>query len=124
MKRLRQQAMLRRMFASAMLATLALSLVAPSLSAGLARSRDCPLGPAGDSHRAALVSAMPDGACDHSDAGPCLGALGCVAAAPAIALVPTTLLVPAKLISVGIRSTPRLGDLCRAGPPTPPPNQI
>jgi len=67
---------------------------------------------------------MSDGACDHNDAGPCLGALGCVAAAPAIALVPTTLLVPAKLISVGIRSTPRLGDLCRAGPPTPPPNQI
>ena len=124
MRILRQQLMLRRGFASAMLATLALSLVAPSLSAGLAGTRDCPLAPASDSHRAALVSAMPDGTCDHSDVGPCLGALGCVTAAPAIALVPTSLLGPAELNSVGIGSTPRLGDLYRAGPPTPPPNQI
>ena len=121
---MRQQPTIRRVFASAMLATLALSLVGASLSAGLAGTRDCPLAPASDSHRAALISAMPDGACDHSDAGPCLGALGCVTAAPAIALMPTWLLVPAELISVGIGATPRLGDLYRAGPPTPPPNQI
>jgi hypothetical protein len=38
--------------------------------------------------------------------------------------VPTSLLVPAELKSVGIGSTPQLGDLYRAGPPTPPPNQI
>jgi hypothetical protein len=122
--RLRQQLMLRRVFAGAMLATLALSLVAPSVSGGLAGTRDCPLAPASDSQRAALVGAMADGACEHSDAGPCLGALGCVTAPPAIAIVPTSLLVPADLISVGIRSTPRVGDLYRAGPPTPPPNQI
>lgn len=124
MRILRQQPMLRRLFASAMLATLALSLVVASLSASLAGTRDCPLAPASDSRRAALVSAMPDGACDHSDVGPCLGALGCVTAAPALTLASRSLLVPAELIWVGIRSTPRLGDLCRAGPPTPPPNQI
>ena len=124
MKRLRQQLMLRRVFAGAMLATLAVSLVAPWLSAGLAGARDCPPARTSDSHHAALVSAMTDGACEHSDAGPCLGALGCVTLAPAIAIVPTSLLVPAELISRGILSTPRVGDLYRAGPPTPPPNQI
>ena len=67
---------------------------------------------------------MPDGACDHRDVGPCLGALGCVTAASAIARVPTSLLGSAELTSVGIGSTPRLGDLYRTGPPTPPPNQI
>jgi hypothetical protein len=107
-----------------MLATLVLSLVAPSLSAGLTGARDCPPARTSDSHQAALVSAMADGVCEHSDAGPCLGVLGCVTLAPAIAIVPTSLLVPAKLISGGIRSTPRVGDLYRAGPPTPPPNQI
>ena len=116
--------MLRRVFAGAVLATLTLSLVAPSLSAGLAVARDCPSAPASDSQRAALVSAMPDGACDHRDVGPCIGALGCVTAAPAIALVPTSLLGPAELSSVGIGSTPQLGDSYRTGPPTPPPNQI
>lgn len=123
MKRLRQQLMLRRVFAGAMLATLALSLVAPSLIAGPAAARDCPPARTSNSHQAALVSAMAGGACEHSDAGPCLGAPGCVTAAPAIAIVPTALLVSADLIPVGIRSTPRVGDLYRAGPPTPPPNQ-
>lgn len=116
--------MLRRVFASAMLATLALSLIAPSLSAGLAGTGDCPSAPAGDSQRAALVSAVPDGACDHSDAGPCLAALGCVTSAPAMSLVPPSLFGRVELNSIGIGLTPRLGDLWRAGPPTPPPNQI
>ncbi len=74
--------------------------------------------------RAAIGAAMADAACDHTAAGPCMGALGCVTVAPAIANVPTTLVVPADLITFAIRPAPQFGDLFRTGPPTPPPNQI
>ena len=122
--RLRKQGMLRRVLAGAVLATLTLSLVAPSLRAGLAGARDCPSAPASDAHRAALVSAMAGGACEHGDVGPCLGALGCVTAAPAVAVSPVSLFAPAVLITLGTPPAPPLGDLFRIGPPTPPPNQI
>jgi hypothetical protein len=113
---------MRRVLGSVMLAALALSLVAPPLAGGTAATRDCPLAPT--SSTPALVAGMDGGGCEHADAGPCLTALGCVTAAPAIRPARAVLIIPTRLIVLGAAPTPRAGDLCRTGPPTPPPNQI
>lgn len=120
-----RRATLRRVLASFMLAGLVLSLAAPSLLSGARIARDCPLAPGSGARGPALVHAMPDdGACDRSDAGACLGTLGCVIVSPAIAIVPTLLVVPNRLIVLNPRPAPHFGDLFRTGPPTPPPDLI
>jgi hypothetical protein len=107
---------IKRMLASVMLAAVALSLVAPTTA-----RRDCPLT---SGARVAVVNAMPDGACEHTGAGPCLAALGCVTSAPALTVASTGLMVSSGSIALEPRQIPRLADLYRAGPPTPPPNHI
>ena len=72
----------------------------------------------------ALVAGLEGGGCEHTDAGPCVSALGCVTAAPAIRPAAVLLLTPARLIVLGAAPTPQVGDLYRTGPPTPPPNHI
>jgi hypothetical protein len=113
---------MKRMLASVILAAVALSLVAPTFGAGVTARRDCPL--ASGAGRVAFVNAMPDGACEHTGAGPCLATLGCVTPAPAITVASTGLIVSTGLIALEPRQTPRLADLYRPGPPTPPPNHI
>ena len=105
----------RRVLASLTLGALALTWAPPP---------GCPVTPSRGGGAPAIGAAMADAACDHTAAGPCMGALGCVTVAPAIANVPTTLVVPADLITFAIRPAPQFGDLFRTGPPTPPPNQI
>jgi hypothetical protein len=113
---------LRRVLASLTLAALVLSWEAPSIATRSPAPPGCPFTSSEGDGAPALVAG--NGACDHTDAGPCLDRLGCVTVAPAIALVPTPLVVPSGLITLGTRTAPRLGDLYRTGPPTPPPNQI
>jgi len=112
--------MLRRLLATLTLAVLALSLVAPPFTGGRAAAGDCPIAPGGGAP--ALVAGMDGGACEHTDAGPCLAALGCVAAAPALRPTATLLVSPTRLILLDAGPAPRIGDLHRTGPPTPPPN--
>jgi len=71
----------------------------------------------------ALVAGMADGACEHTDVGPCLAALGCVTAPPAIRPAAALLVTPTRLIVLGGAPTSHIGDLYRTGPPTPPPNR-
>ena len=120
--RVRQRSRGQRILASIMLASFALSLTVPSLATGLAVSRDCPLAPTSGHQGSVVVNPMTDGTCEHTGAGPCLGALGCVTAPPVIAIVPTFLVVPNNLIVLVTRSAAPFGDLFRTGPPTPPPN--
>jgi len=105
-----------------MLAGLALSFATPLLAGAAGAGRDCPLTPTGGVP--ALLAGMDGGACEHTDAGPCLAALGCVSAAPAIRPAAVPLVTPPGLIVVRTASTPRGGDIYQAGPPTPPPNHI
>ena len=107
-----------------LLAAFALSLAIPSLGTGLAASRDCPLAPTTGHQGSVVTNAMTGGTCEHTDAGPCLGSLGCVAAPPVLAIVPTFLVVQNSLIVLVTPSAPPFGDLFRTGPPTPPPNLI
>lgn len=111
----------RRVFASVTLAALVLSLASP-LVAGGAAARDCPLVPREGAP--ALVAGMDGGACEHTDAGVCLTALGCVTVAPAIQPAAAFLVTPTRLIALGAAPTPQVGGLDRTGPPTPPPNHI
>jgi len=113
---------MKRMLASVMRAAVALALVAPTLGAGLTAHRDCPTAPGAG--RPAFVNAMPDAACEHTSAGPCLTALGCVTLAPALTVSSTGLMISSGSIALDPRQTPRFADLYRAGPPTPPPNHI
>lgn len=113
---------MRRVFASATLAALVLSLVSPLLSGGAAATRDCPLVPR--EGVPALVAGMDGGACEHTDAGVCLTALGCVTVAPAIRPAAAFLVTSTRLIVLGAAPTPQVGDLYHTGPPTPPPNHI
>jgi len=112
----------KRGLASVVLAVVVLSFVTPPLAGGAAATGDCPLTPGGGGP--VLVAGMDDGACEHTDAGPCLRALGCVTAAPAIRPTAILLVTPTRLIVLGAASTPQVGDLYRTGPPTPPPNQV
>jgi hypothetical protein len=66
---------------------------------------------------------MDGGACEHTDAGPCLATLGCVTVAPAIQPAAALLVTPTRLIALGGAPTSHIGDLYRSGPPTPPPNR-
>jgi hypothetical protein len=113
---------MKRMLASVLRAAVALALVSPTLGAGLTAHRDCPSEPVAG--RLAFVNAMPDGACEHTGAGPCLTALGCVTPAPALTVAVTGLMVPSGSVALEPRQTPRFADLYSAGPPTPPPNHI
>lgn len=113
---------LRRLLASLTLASMALFLGAPLLSATRAPSGDCP--PAAAGRGPVLAAGMDGDACEHTDAGPCVTALGCVTIAPAIRPAPTLLVTSATLTVLGAAPTPQAGDLYRTGPPTPPPNRI
>jgi hypothetical protein len=112
----------RRVLASVMLAALVLSLVSPLVAGGAAATRDCPLAPREGAP--ALVAGMDGGACEHTDAGVCLTALGCVTVAPALRPTAAFLATSARLIVLGAAPTPQVGDLYHTGPPTPPPNSI
>lgn len=116
------QGPIRRLLASVMLAGLALSYATPLVAGGSA-SLACPLAPT-KSGAPVLLAGMDDGACEHTDAAPCVSTLGCVTAAPAIRTLEVVLVVPTNLIVLGAPPAPRHGDLYRTGPPTPPPNQI
>jgi hypothetical protein len=111
-----------RVLASVTLAALVLSLVSPLLAGGAAATRDCPLGPSEGAP--ALVAGTDGAACEHSDAGVCLTALGCVTVASAIQPEAAFLVTSPRLIVLGAAPTPQVGDLYRTGPPTPPPNHI
>jgi hypothetical protein len=113
---------MRRALASLMLTALVLSLVSPLVAGGAAATRDCPLVPRGGPP--ALVAGVDGGACEHTDAGVCLTALGCVSVAPAIRPAAALLITSTRLIVLGAAPTPRAHDLFRTGPPTPPPNHI
>jgi len=110
----------KRGLASVVLAVVVVLFVTPPLGGGA--TRECPLAPGGGGP--ALVAGMADGACEHTDVGPCLAALGCVTAAPAIRPAPALLVTPTRLIVLGAAPTSHIGDLYRTGPPTPPPNQV
>jgi hypothetical protein len=112
----------RRVLPSVTLAALVLSLVSPLVAGGAAATRDCPLIPREGAP--ALVAGMDGGACEHTDTGPCLTALGCVTIAPAIRPAPAFLVTSTRLTVLGAAPTPRVRDLCHTGPPTPPPNSI
>ena len=105
-----------------MLAVVVLSFITPPLAFGAPATGDCPLAPGGGGP--VLVAGMDPGACEHTDVGPCLAALGCVTAALAIRPAAACLVTSARLIVLGAAPTPHVGDLYRTGPPTPPPNHI
>jgi hypothetical protein len=110
----------KRALASVMLAVVALSLATPPHAAAGAA---CPesLGAGGTS---ALVAAMDHGGCQHAGAGPCLTAVGCLSAPPVLRPATATLLSPLAVILTRPAAAPHYADLCRTGPPTPPPNSI
>jgi hypothetical protein len=110
----------KRGLASVVLAVVVLSFVTPPLGGGA--TRECPLAPGGGGP--VLVAGMDGSACEHTDVGPCLAALGCVTAAPAIRPAAALLTIPTRLIVLAAAPTPHVGDLYRTGPPTPPPNHI
>ncbi len=112
---------MRRLLASGMLAAIVFSFATAPLASGAAPT-GCPLAPGGGAPQ--LVTGMDGGACEHTDAGPCVAALGCVTVAPAIRPAAVPLVTPPGLIVVRTASTPRGGDIYQAGPPTPPPNHI
>ncbi len=112
----------RRLLAGVMLAGLALSYGVPLLARGA--STECPATPATGHRAPVLMAGMDGGACQHTDAAPCVSTLGCIASAPALRSLGLALVVPATLIVLGTPPAPHLGDLYRTGPPTPPPNQI
>ncbi|MGH7522621.1 MAG: hypothetical protein ACREMI_15205 [Gemmatimonadales bacterium] len=112
------QGPIRRLLASVLLAGLALSYATPLLAAA------CPLAPTTKSGAPVLLQGLDDGACEHTDAAPCVSTLGCVTAAPAMRSLKMVLVVPANLIVLVAPPAPRHGDLYRTGPPTPPPNQL
>ena len=118
-----KQGPIRRLLASVMLAGLALSYATPLLVGGFA-SIACPLAPTTENGVPVLLAGMDDGACEHVDAAPCVSTLGCVTAAPAIRSLEVALGVPTNMIVLGAPPGPHRGDLCRTGPPTPPPNHI
>lgn len=109
---------MRRILGSLLLAGFLMSLGAPLAPA----AKECPRSEAA-SGAPALTMAMQDG-CQHADAGVCLTALGCATVAPAIRPAGALLVTPTRLIVLGAVPAPRVGDLYRTGPPTPPPNQI
>jgi len=110
----------RRVLVSVTLAALVLSLASPLVAGGAAR--DCPLVPR--EGVPALVAGMDGGACEHTDAGVCLTALGCVSVVPGIRPAAAFFIFSARLIVLAPRPAPHFGDLFRTGPPTPPPNLI
>ncbi len=112
----------KRGLASVVLAVVVVSFVTPPLAGGTAATRDCPLAPGGGGP--VLVAGMAGGACEHTDVGLCLAALGCVTAGPAIRPASVMWVTPNRLIVLAVAPTPAVGDLSRARPPTPPPNLI
>ena len=114
--------MKRRVLEAFVLAAFAVSLVVPSLSAALAAPNDCPRAPAGGTPHSGIVATMPDGACDHTDAGLCLAAIGCLVPPTALGSAPTRLWVATHVVRMPAAAAPLFEDLFRAGPPSPPPN--
>ncbi len=117
-----RQSTMRRLLAGVMLAGLALSYGVPLLARGA--STECPAALATGHRAPVLMAGMDGGACEHTDAAPCMSTLGCVTVAPAIALAPTPFVIPTSVIVMAARPAPHFGDLFRTGPPTPPPNQV
>ncbi len=107
----------RRLLASVMLGVVALSLAAPPHTGG------CPE-PAATYGGPALGAAMDHGACQHPGAGPCLTAAGCVSAPLALRPATDTPLSSLPVVLTWAPAAPHYADLCRTGPPTPPPNAI
>jgi len=105
-----------------LLAGLALSFATPLLAGAAGAGRHCPLTPSGGAP--ALVAGMDGGACQHTDAGPCLSGLGCVSIVPAVRPAPVIWVTANRLIVIGAEPSPHIGDFYRTGPPTPPPNLI
>lgn len=116
-----RQGPIRRVFASLMLAGLALSYATPLLAG--ASAAGCPLSPT-EQGVPALQAAMDGGSCEHTDAAPCVSTLGCIASAPAIQGSGVAFVIPVSVIVPGGVSASLLGDLFGTGPPTPPPNLI
>ena len=112
---------MRRLFASVMLAGLAVSYAAPL--AGRAAG-DCPVAPATNHDVPTLSVGMRDGSCEHADAAVCFSTMGCIVPPPAAATGVTTFVVPSSLIVTGVLPSTPFGDLYRSGPPTPPPDLI
>lgn len=110
---------IRRLLASVMLVTVVASLAAPPH----ARADAC-----GENGRAGgpptLVAAMDHGACEHPGAGPCLAGGGCLNAPQALRPVAAAVLSPLAVILNRPGAAPHYADLCRTGPPTPPPNSV
>ncbi|HUC40085.1 MAG TPA: hypothetical protein VMR92_04570 [Gemmatimonadales bacterium] len=122
MMTLRRALTKRRLLAGVLLAGLVLSYGIPLRARGAAT--ECPAAPATGHRAPVLMPGMDGGACEHTDAAPCVSTLGCSASAPAVRSLGLALVVPAKLIVFGAPPAPHFGDLYRTGPPTPPPNQI
>jgi hypothetical protein len=119
---LTRRSTIRRLLASLMLASIALFFMTPLLAATVALPGDCPPAPAG--RGPVLVAGMDGAACEHTDAGLCVTALGCVSIAPAVRPAPAVLVNSPRLTVVGVAPIAPAGDLYRTGPPTPPPNHI
>jgi len=110
---------IRRLLASIMLVVVVASLAAPPHAMAAACGED---GGAGGTP--ALVAAMDHGVCEHPGAGPCLAAVGCYSATVALRPVTAAVSSPLAFIPTGPATPPHYADLCRNGPPTPPPNSI
>ncbi len=109
----------RRLLASVMLGVVALSLAAPPHTGACPEPGATYAGPV-----VAAAMEMDHEGCQHPGAGPCLTAVGCVSAPPALRPAPAALLSPLAVILTRPAAAPHYADLCRAGPPTPPPNSI
>ncbi len=109
---------IRRLLVSVMLVTVVASLAAPPHAA----ARSCPDDGAGGT--SALVAAMDHGGCEHPGASPCLATVGCLGAPSALQPLAAAQVPTPGLVFIAPIAAPHYVDLCRTGPPTPPPNSI
>ena len=110
---------MRRLLASMMLVGIVVSLAAPPHAMAAACGED-----GGASRTPVLVAAMDHTGCEHPGAGPCLAAAGCLGAPQALRPGPSAAFSPLAVLPAHPAAVPHYADLCRTGPPTPPPNSI
>ena len=110
---------LRRLLASIMLVVVVASLAAPPHAMAAACGED-----GGAGRTPVLVAAMDHSGCQHPGAGPCLAAIGCYSETAALRPVAAAVSSPLAFLATEPATPPHCADLCRNGPPTPPPNSI